>query len=180
VSPGGPAFHSADITPQMGGPFLRGSCEVAGTTAFHRIGRAAQPVSPPTVVLPNGQMTIIRDQATAEKVGGRPSLSLLRHPPQMGGQFLRGLCEGAGTTDACGDGLMPLHRDTKFPPNPHSPAPDQPRPEDRNDNCSSPNSTRTLKAKLLNLVARRKIARETQAMLNAMKDVIETAFRDRR
>ena len=41
-------------------------------------------------------------------------------------------------------------------------------------------STQTLKAKLLNLVARRKIARETQAMLNAMKGVIETASRDHR
>jgi hypothetical protein len=34
-------------------------------------------------------------------------------------------------------------------------------------------STRTLKAKLLNLVGARRIARETQAMLNAMKDAIE-------
>lgn len=36
-------------------------------------------------------------------------------------------------------------------------------------------STKTWKAKLLNLVAGRKIARETQAMLNAMRTVIETA-----
>lgn len=35
-------------------------------------------------------------------------------------------------------------------------------------------STKTWKAKLLNLVASRKIARETQAMLNAMKTAIET------
>ena len=35
-------------------------------------------------------------------------------------------------------------------------------------------STRTLKAKLLNLIAGRRIARETQAMLNAMKGAIET------
>ena len=34
-------------------------------------------------------------------------------------------------------------------------------------------STRTLKAKLLNLVAGRKIARDTQAMLNSMKAAIE-------
>jgi hypothetical protein len=38
-------------------------------------------------------------------------------------------------------------------------------------------STKTLKAKLLNLIAGRKIARETQAMLNAMKGAIETAHR---
>ena len=36
-------------------------------------------------------------------------------------------------------------------------------------------STRTLKAKLVNLAAKRKIARETHAMLNAMKGAIETA-----
>jgi len=35
-------------------------------------------------------------------------------------------------------------------------------------------STRTLRAKLLNLIARRRIARETEAMLNAMKGAIET------
>jgi len=36
-------------------------------------------------------------------------------------------------------------------------------------------STNSLKAKLLNLIARRKIARETQATLNAMKSAIEAA-----
>ena len=36
-------------------------------------------------------------------------------------------------------------------------------------------STKTLKAKMVNLIARRKIARETQATLNAMKRAIETA-----
>jgi hypothetical protein len=36
-------------------------------------------------------------------------------------------------------------------------------------------STPTLKAKLLNLVARRKIARETQDTLNGMKAAIESA-----
>ena len=35
-------------------------------------------------------------------------------------------------------------------------------------------STTSLKAKLLNLIAKRKIARETQATLNAVKKVIET------
>jgi hypothetical protein len=35
----------------------------------------------------------------------------------------------------------------------------------------------TLKAKLLNLIAKGKIARETQATLNAAKATIETAFR---
>lgn len=34
-------------------------------------------------------------------------------------------------------------------------------------------STKTLKAKLLNLIAKRRIARETQNMLNAMKAAIE-------
>ncbi len=34
-------------------------------------------------------------------------------------------------------------------------------------------STPTLKAKLLNLIARRKIARDTQGTLNGMKTVIE-------
>ena len=38
-------------------------------------------------------------------------------------------------------------------------------------------STRTLKAKLLNIIAKRKIARETQAMLNAMKSAIEAAHK---
>jgi uncharacterized membrane protein len=41
-------------------------------------------------------------------------------------------------------------------------------------------STPTLKAKLLNLVARRKIARETQATLKASKAAIETAQAARR
>jgi hypothetical protein len=36
-------------------------------------------------------------------------------------------------------------------------------------------STNTLKAKLLNLIAKGKIARETQATLNAAKSTIETA-----
>jgi hypothetical protein len=40
-------------------------------------------------------------------------------------------------------------------------------------------STRTLKAKLLNLVARRKIARETQDTLNGMKAAIESAQAER-
>ena len=35
-------------------------------------------------------------------------------------------------------------------------------------------STKTLKAKLLNLIAKRKLARETQDMLNAVKRVIES------
>ena len=35
-------------------------------------------------------------------------------------------------------------------------------------------STTSIKAKLLNLIAKRKIARETQATLNAVKKVIET------
>jgi hypothetical protein len=35
-------------------------------------------------------------------------------------------------------------------------------------------STKSLKAKLLNLVARKKIARDTQAMLNAVKGRIES------
>jgi len=38
-------------------------------------------------------------------------------------------------------------------------------------------STRTLKAKLLNLVARRKIARDAQATLNGMKAAIESVLR---
>jgi len=38
-------------------------------------------------------------------------------------------------------------------------------------------STNGLKAKLLNFIARGKIAAETQAMLNAMKNTIETAVR---
>jgi hypothetical protein len=38
-------------------------------------------------------------------------------------------------------------------------------------------STKTLKAKLLNIVAGRRIARETQAMLTAMKGVIENSRR---
>jgi hypothetical protein len=38
-------------------------------------------------------------------------------------------------------------------------------------------STKTLKAKLLNLVAKGKIARDTQAMLNAMKAAIEGGSR---
>jgi len=38
-------------------------------------------------------------------------------------------------------------------------------------------STTTLKAKLLNLMAKGKIARESQATLNAMKDAIEAAYR---
>jgi hypothetical protein len=38
-------------------------------------------------------------------------------------------------------------------------------------------STNTLKARLLDLVARGKIARDTQAMLNAAKSTIESAFR---
>jgi len=38
-------------------------------------------------------------------------------------------------------------------------------------------STNSLKAKLLNLIARGKIARETQATLNAMKNAIEAAGR---
>jgi uncharacterized membrane protein len=38
-------------------------------------------------------------------------------------------------------------------------------------------STNSLKAKLLNLIAKGKIARETQAMLNAMKNRIEAAGR---
>jgi len=38
-------------------------------------------------------------------------------------------------------------------------------------------STTTLKAKLLNLIAKGKIARESQATLNAMKDAIEAAYR---
>ena len=40
-------------------------------------------------------------------------------------------------------------------------------------------STKTLKAKLLNLIAQRRIARETQAMLKAMKGAIENTYRDR-
>jgi hypothetical protein len=40
-------------------------------------------------------------------------------------------------------------------------------------------STPTLKAKLLNLVARRKIARETQDTLNGMKAAIESAQAER-
>ena len=35
-------------------------------------------------------------------------------------------------------------------------------------------STKTLKAKLLNLIAKRKLARETQDMLNAVKTMIES------
>jgi hypothetical protein len=38
-------------------------------------------------------------------------------------------------------------------------------------------STTTLKAKLLNLIAKGKIARETQATLNAAKAMIEAACR---
>lgn len=38
-------------------------------------------------------------------------------------------------------------------------------------------STKTFKAKLLNLIAKRKIARDTQAMLNAMKAAIEGGAR---
>ena len=38
-------------------------------------------------------------------------------------------------------------------------------------------STNSLKARLLDLIARGKIARETQATLNAMKSAIETAYR---
>jgi len=38
-------------------------------------------------------------------------------------------------------------------------------------------STTTLKAKLLNLIAKGKIARETQATLNAAKATIEAAYR---
>ena len=41
-------------------------------------------------------------------------------------------------------------------------------------------STPTLKAKLLNLIAKRRIARDTQATLNASKSVIETAQAERR
>jgi hypothetical protein len=37
-------------------------------------------------------------------------------------------------------------------------------------------STTTLKAKLLNLIAKGKIARETRATLNAAKDTIEAAY----
>jgi hypothetical protein len=40
-------------------------------------------------------------------------------------------------------------------------------------------STPTLKAKLLNLVARRKISRETQDTLNGMKAAIESAQAER-
>jgi hypothetical protein len=40
-------------------------------------------------------------------------------------------------------------------------------------------STTTLKAKLLNLIAKGKIARETQATLNAAKATIEAASRAR-
>ncbi|HXW91262.1 MAG TPA: SRPBCC family protein [Terriglobales bacterium] len=41
-------------------------------------------------------------------------------------------------------------------------------------------STPTLKAKLLNLIAKRRIARDTQATLNASKAVIEAAQAERR
>ena len=41
-------------------------------------------------------------------------------------------------------------------------------------------STPTLKAKLLNLIAKRRIARDTQATLNAAKAAIETAQAERR
>jgi hypothetical protein len=41
-------------------------------------------------------------------------------------------------------------------------------------------STSTLKAKLLNLIARRRIAHDTQATLNASKAAIETAQEGRR
>jgi hypothetical protein len=41
-------------------------------------------------------------------------------------------------------------------------------------------STPTLKAKLLNLIAKRRIARDTQATLNASKAAIETAQPERR
>ena len=40
-------------------------------------------------------------------------------------------------------------------------------------------STKTLKAKLLNLIAKRKLARETQATLNAAKATIESVYRAR-
>ena len=40
-------------------------------------------------------------------------------------------------------------------------------------------STKTLKAKLLSLIAKGGIARETQQMLNAMKAAIESAYRER-
>jgi hypothetical protein len=39
-------------------------------------------------------------------------------------------------------------------------------------------STKTFRAKLLNLIAKRKFARETQAMLNAMKGAVETAYHE--
>jgi hypothetical protein len=41
-------------------------------------------------------------------------------------------------------------------------------------------STTTLKAKLLNLIGKRRIARDTQATLNASKAAIETARAERR
>ncbi len=68
---------------------------------------------------------------------GGPAFDLACITNEVGAPFLRALCEGAGTTDACADGSTPPDLETKSSPIPHSLSPRRPRRKDKNDNCST-------------------------------------------
>jgi len=68
---------------------------------------------------------------------GGPALEQAGISNTVGAPFLRVLCEGAGTTNACSGAATPLDPGKKSSSSLHSPAPGQLRPKDRNDNCST-------------------------------------------
>jgi len=67
---------------------------------------------------------------------GGQAFELTVVPNTMGAPFLRVLGEGAGTTNASGDGSRPPDLEMKSSSIPHSPSPARPLPEVGNDNCS--------------------------------------------
>ncbi len=68
---------------------------------------------------------------------GGPAFELGGVSNTVGAPFLRVLCEGAGTTNACSGAATPPDSGTKSLSTLHSHAPGRLHPKDRNDNCSS-------------------------------------------
>ena len=137
---GGPAFRFADIGQKMGAPLLRGLLRRGGYherigNGFHAGGqKSRRQYRYPPLQKTQGRGTLIRDGAHG---GVAQAFDLAAITNTVGAPFLRALCEGAGTTNACSCAATPPDSETKSSSSPHSPAPVQFRPRDRNDSCST-------------------------------------------
>jgi RHS repeat-associated protein len=86
----------------------------------------------------NRQWLIDHNVVTPGKNGRvAQAFDLLGTTNTVGAPFLRVLCEGAGTTDACSCEATPPDPGTKSSPILHSRAPARLRPKDKSDNCST-------------------------------------------